>query len=615
MTPEEYLDALLSLPDMSDLRPRVSRDGRWVAWTWFHTGPAANVYVAPTDGSTPPIRLTDTPEDTYLVSWTPDSRAVLVEQDKSGNERAQLFRVDLERPLAMTPLTEADPNFYLRGGQLHPNGHWLVYAANFDAATGQEIEPTWVYRHDLERGARIPLAKPQKGGYIAPELNTLGTHILYPRYDLHPAGRQIWLVDIEGREDREMLNFGPDVKTYARWFPDGQRALVMAETKTHRRLGIWDLATQDLRWLLDDPSRDIEDAFVPYGSSHIVIVVNHQARTRCSLLNAESGAETELPEIPGNLIPLAPVTHGDEKDKWVGFYYSSRQPTEVVRFSLSDPRPEQFLGLARTWERTSLTADDFARAEDFRWRSADRLEIHGWLYRPRDGAKDTIVYVHGGPTWHSQDWINPEIQFFVRQGFNVLDPNYRGSTGYGLPFRLAIREDGWGGREQEDIRTGIQALIAAGIAESGKVGITGTSYGGYSSWWAITHFPPEVVAAAAPVCGMTDLVVDYETTRPDIRPYSEEMMGGSPTQIPERYHERSPIHFVDRIKGRLLIVQGAQDPNVTPENVRTVRKALEKVGVPHEILAFEDEGHGIHKPRNQKTLYLRLLDFFTFSGA
>ncbi len=101
-----------------------------------------------------------------------------------------------------------------------------------------------------------------------------------------------------------------------------------------------------------------------------------------------------------------------------------------------------------------------------------------------------------------------------------------------MTFREAIKQDGWGGREQEDIRAGIKALIAAGIAEPGKVGVTGTSYGGYSAWCAITRFPPELVAAAAPICGMTDLVVDYETTRPDLRPYSEEMMGGSPDRGP-----------------------------------------------------------------------------------
>ncbi|MBC8233119.1 S9 family peptidase [bacterium] len=622
MKPTEYLDALLSLPGMS--QPMVSWDGKWVAWTWFRAGPAADVYVAPADGSAPPTQLTDTLDNTFLVSWTPDSRAVLVEQDKDGNERAQLFRVNLERPLVMVPLTEPEPNYFIRGGDLHTNGRWLVYGANFDVESGKEIEPTWIYRHDLETGERRPLARPEKGGYISPELSPLGTHVLYERMDLHPAGQQIWLVDIEGREDREILNFGADVKTYASWFPDGQRVLVIAETETHSRLGVWKLTSGKLDWLIDDPARNIEDAFVPHGSEEIVVIEIQQACTHSSLLNPNTGEEIHLPDVPGNLVPLAPVGNGDlfcplirncvqNEVLWVGQYYSSRQPTDVVRFSLAGINPKNFLSLSRVWERTVLTPEDFILAEEFHWESVDGLEIQGWFYRPKQSARGTIVYVHGGPTAHSQDSINNQIQFFARHGFNVLDPNYRGSTGFSLAFREAIKVDGWGGREQDDIRSGIEALIATGIAEPGKVGITGTSYGGYSSWCAITRSSPEIMAASAPICGMTDLVVDYETTRPDLRPYSEEMLGGSPDQVPKRYYERSPINFVGNIKGCLLIVQGLQDPNVTPENVRTVTSALQKADVEYQLLTFEDEGHGISKPQNQKILYLRLLKFFESS--
>jgi dipeptidyl aminopeptidase/acylaminoacyl peptidase len=253
-------------------------------------------------------------------------------------------------------------------------------------------------------------------------------------------------------------------------------------------------------------------------------------------------------------------------------------------------------------------------AEDYRWHSVDGLEIQGWLYRARGGAqgeaRGTVVYVHGGPTWHLQDQILAEPQYFAVQGFNVLVPNYRGSTGFSRAYREAIKDDGWGGREQDDIRTGVEALIRDGIAQAGKVGITGTSYGGYSSWHAITHFPAATIAASAPVCGMTDLVIDYQTTRPDLRPYSEEMMGGTPEQVPERYYERSPIHFVQNIEGRLLIVQGLRDPNVSPENVRAVRAALDEHGVEYGMLVFEDEGHGVYRIPNQKTLLVQLADFF-----
>jgi len=611
MENDTFLEALLGLPVVEE--PQVSRDGQWVAWTWYRAGPAADVYAAPTDGSTAPVRLTDTPHDTLLVSWTPDSRSLLVSQDRDGDERAQLFRVDLDRPGAMQPLTEPSPNFYLRGGQLHPNGRWLIYGANVDTG-GAEIEATWLYRHDLETGERLPLARPSRGCWYEPLVNRQGTHILYSRRDLHPAGRQVWLVDIEGREDREILNAGPDRKVRASWHPDGQRVLVLAETQTHQRVGVWDLASGALRWLLDDPARNVEGVHVPYGSRQALILESRNARPHSSLLDLETGAEMPLPGAPGNLVPLAPA--GGEA--WVGRYYHACQPEDLVRFapgklppdSPPEIRPEPFVSLSRIWERTTLTAADLAPAEDRHWRAADGLEVQGWLYRAAGEPRGTIVYVHGGPTWHSQDYVDAKIQYLVSQGFHVLDPNYRGSTGFSLAYREAIKADGWGSREQEDIRAGIEALLAAGIAEPGKVGITGTSYGGYSAWWAITHFPPEIVAAAAPICGMTDLVVDWETTRPDLRPLSEEMLGGSPHEVPERYRERSPLHAVQNIRGRLLIVQGLQDPNVTPENVHVVRQALEAAGVDYELLTFEDEGHGIAKPANHRVLYPRLAAFF-----
>lgn len=604
MRDDGYLDALLALPEL--WAPRVSRDGAWVAWTWFQVGPAADVFVTPCDGSEPPTRLTATDEDTYLVSWTPDSQAVIVEQDRGGNERVQLFRVDLQTPQRMIPLTEVEPNYFLRGGDLHHEGRWLFYGANFDVATGQEIEPTWIYRHDLESGDRKVLARPERGVYTIPKLSPLGTHVLYERKDLHPAGAQVWLVDVNGENDREILNFGPEVKTWAKWFPNGHQVLVMAEAGTHRRVGIWELESGNLRWLIDDPKRNIEIMIAPFGTEQVVIVEAAQARWRPSFLDVEIGKERPLPDTDGNLLPLAPVS-GNE---WVGQIFNSRQPAELVRFDVGDLDPRRFKSLARVWERTELTADDLFAAQDYRWKSVDGLEIQGWLYRPKGKARGTVVLVHGGPTYHSKDEVNPKVQYLAKHGFNILEPNYRGSTGFDLAFKDAIKVEGWGGLEQEDIRAGIESLINDGIAEPGKVGIMGTSYGGYSAWCAITRYPPEIVAAAVPICGMTDLVVDYETTRADLRPYSAEMMGGTPAEVPERYHDRSPINFVSNIQGKLLIVQGMQDPNVTPENVREVRRELEEHGIPYEMLVFDDEGHGISKPKNVRVLLPRLLTFF-----
>jgi dipeptidyl aminopeptidase/acylaminoacyl peptidase len=598
-TPAEFLDHLLALPKLGG--EAVSPDLNYVAWTWYGRNPAADVYLAPTDGSLPPTRLTDTPQDTSVVSWSADSRTVIVSEDRDGDERERLYAIDIFKPLHMRLLTDANPNYFLRGGRLTPDGRTLVYAANRDPDSGREIEPCLVYAHDLATGARGVVARPEKPGTGAPQLNEHGTHILYTRKDLHPAGQQVWLVGIDGSGDREVFNVGDDQKVRATWMRDGKRAIVVAETKTHKKLGLWDRESGNLRWLIDDPKRNLEYAYAPRGIDSIVAVEIDGARSKASLIDPVLGVATEIASSPGVLMPLAWT--GEE---WVGTTYSAQQPRDLVRV---DRNVESFT-LTRLWDVTKLRPTDFVAAEDVRWTVPDGLEIQGWLYRTGLPSRGLILHVHGGPTAHSEDRVSAMVQFLVSQGFDVLEPNYRGSTGFGLPFRESIKQTFWGGAEQDDIRAGIEHLMAKGIARPGKVGITGTSYGGYSSWCAITRWPREIVAAAAPICGMTDLVVDYETTRPDLRPYSEEMLGGAPVQVPERYRERSPIHFVANITGELLIVQGARDPNVTPENVRAVRAALDAAKVKYGTLVFDDEGHGISKPANQKRLFLALAEFF-----
>jgi dipeptidyl aminopeptidase/acylaminoacyl peptidase len=608
MNPEAYLEALLNLPKL--YTPRVSLSGEWVAWTWAQIGPMAEVYISKSDGSIPPKRLTRSDQDTMAISWAPDDQSLIVAQDIDGNERYQLFRVFLDQPEDMQPLTEANPDFFLRGGQIHPNNRWLIYSANYDPLQGTETEATWILRHDLKTGERVPIAKPEKPNYILPRMNQQGTHILYTRKDLHPSGGQVWLVDIDGKDDHEVLNFGDAKKAHASWFPDGENAVVLFEAETHRKVGIWNRNSEEMNWLIDNPERNIEFAFIPKNSNRIVVIEVRQACIYSCLIDPESGDEWQIPDSAQTIIPIAPVSTQNPEGDWIAHIYDSKQPSDLVRLPIDAPGSDGYISLTRLWDQTSIAAGDLAKAEDFRWKSEDGLDIQGWLYRGATPAKGTIVTVHGGPTYHSEDSVDTEIQFFVSRGFNVLSPNYRGSTGFSVEFQERIKEDGWGGREQDDIISGIEALIAAGIAQVGKVGITGTSYGGYSSWCALTRNPKDIIAAAAPVCGMTSLIVDYETTRPDLRPYSEEMMGGTPDQVPDRYYQRSPINFVDRIEGKLLIVQGMQDPNVTPENVRQVRTELENAGIKYDLLTFDDEGHGIFRPKNRKVLYQHLAEFF-----
>lgn len=599
---DALLDGVMALPELLDAR--LSPDGRWLAWSWGNLGPTADVWLAPADGSAAPRRLTERAGEVRPRAWSADAAWLVVAEEHDGDERPSLFRLD--RDGAMTALTDGSRCF-LRGGDPHPDGRWLVYAADWDFTADRAIGSTWIWRHDVGTGEHRALARPAVAHAGAPSLNKTGTHVLYGRKDLHPAGRQLWLVDIEGREDREIVNLGLAVKVSGSWCPDGERIVVVADTDTHKRVGVWHWADGRLDWLLDDPHRAVEGAFMPDRCGSIVILEVRDARLTASLLDPATRREKPLAAATGSLVPLAPLGD-DETGPWLGRWYHAAQPDDLVHFDPRTGHCASLTGLPRP-------AVPFAAAQSVTWPATDGLTIQGWLYRAAGPSKGLIVHIHGGPTAHSEDRFSEEVQYYVARGFDVLRPNYRGSTGFGMAFREAIKRDGWGGIEQDDILSGIQALIDRGIARPGRVGVTGTSYGGYSSWCAITRATRDLVAAAAPICGMTDLVVDYETTRPDLRPYSEEMLGGSPTQVPERYRERSPIHFVDRIQGRVLVVQGLNDPNVTPANLRAVEAAMDAAGVAYQTLTFADEGHGIAKPANCRVLYRRLADFFAESFA
>ncbi|MBI3158152.1 MAG: S9 family peptidase [Chloroflexi bacterium] len=602
MPSPDFLETLMTLPRV--LFARLSPDRRWLAYVWANVGANYDVYAVPADGSAAPVALTQTPELTWLVDWTPDARAVIVEEDHDGDERVALYRIDLERPGEMQRLTEDRPPYYIRGGQLLADGKTLLYGANYDFEKGAVIEPTWMVLHDLETGARRAIGRPAKPAYARPEANKAGTHVLYPRADRHAAGRQFHLIDLASGEDRELLHYGDHLKTTARWLDDAT-IVFTADTETHTRLGLHDLKTGQTRWLLDDPARAIEDFRITPGQTLVVEEIVNASR-RPFVLDPAGGAETPFPRFPGNLLPLGQNTAG----QWTGIHYAANRPPDLVRFMVNGHAEPTIFSLTGMWERARLTPGDLAPAESIAWAAPDGLEIQGWLYKAKPNPRRAVLYIHGGPTSHSESNLNPQIQYLVSQGFNVLDVNYRGSTGFGLEFRERIKEDGWGGREQDDIAAGARKLIEMGLAEPGRVGVTGTSYGGYSSWRQITRTPPEVIAAAVPICGMTDLVVDHDTTRPDLRPYSVEMMGGAPDEIPEKYAERSPINHVQNIKGALLIVQGGQDPNVTPENMRVVVQRLTEHDIPYELEVFEDEGHGIVRPANRIRLYRRMAEFF-----
>jgi dipeptidyl aminopeptidase/acylaminoacyl peptidase len=577
-----------SVPQLSNIH--ASEDGAWAFWCMAGPTDTENVWCAPLDGSAPPRMLTDGQDHFLIRDVAPDGSRLVLAQSLNANEHDHLLILE-RRTGALEQITPSQDTHYVYGGALSRDGASVFFLADFDYATGEVTQGAWLWRQDLATGRRTCLARADSPPhfYVGPQLSPDGTRLLWHRSDRAPGGYQLWLVPVAGGEAVKVLDLGEKNNVLAAWLDD-DRIGFACDHEGRDRLGVLMLSTGALDWLAGEPGLCPHAVLAGTGAEFLCI--HHvESRTRAALVGP-SGIRP-LPNRSGrrSLLPHAALPGGG----WLAEAYDADAPHELVAVAAD--------GTCRSiWRAPPEPARRHVAPQDFRWTAPDGRPMQGWLYRPEGRPRGLIGYVHGGPTWHSEDWVNPKIQFWVACGYAILDPNYRGSTGFGHAHREAVKEDGWGGREQADIRAGLEAVLAAGIP--GPVAVAGNSYGGFSSWFAITRHA-DLVTAAIPMCGMYRLDIDYHATEmPHGRAYSEEMMGGTPDEFPEKYANASPGRFITSIRGHVMIVHGLADSNVGPENTHAAIRDLTAAGIPHEVLLFPDEGHGVFRRRNVET-YLR----------
>jgi dipeptidyl aminopeptidase/acylaminoacyl peptidase len=228
----------------------------------------------------------------------------------------------------------------------------------------------------------------------------------------------------------------------------------------------------------------------------------------------------------------------------------------------------------------------------------DGLPLTGWLFRPASafGATPILIWLHGGPEAQERPIFQPLFQALLAEGVAVFAPNVRGSGGYGRTFTTA--DDG----ERRfaaiaDVRAAVGFLVSAGLADPGRVGVSGRSYGGYLALTALAWFP-DLFAVGVDVCGISDFATFYTHTEPWIASAATTKYG-DPHADAALLRELSPLHRVDRISAPLLVVHGAHDTNVPLEEAQQVVDALRERGASPGFLVFGDEGHEVRGTDNR----------------
>jgi dipeptidyl aminopeptidase/acylaminoacyl peptidase len=236
--------------------------------------------------------------------------------------------------------------------------------------------------------------------------------------------------------------------------------------------------------------------------------------------------------------------------------------------------------------------------------------ISAFLYVPynmqRNGQNAAIVYVHGGPTAQTVNSFNRFIQYMTNQGYMVIAPNYRGSTGYGKEFQQANLFD-MGGGDLQDVLAAADWIKQTGFLDPKKIALMGGSYGGYMTMMGVTK-APEVWAAGVPIVPFVNWFTEIANEDPVLQQSDLATMGDL-EQNKARYEDRSPINFVDQVKAPLLLLAGGHDPRCPKEETLQVVEAIKKRGGVVEYKVFENEGHGFARVENQIDAYKRAADF------
>jgi dipeptidyl aminopeptidase/acylaminoacyl peptidase len=393
---------------------------------------------------------------------------------------------------------------------------------------------------------------------------------------------------------------GPDRNP--KWSPDGKKiAFETAASSpyffyTNSKIGVVSPDGGAVQILTD--SFDENPSLAGWGPDGIYFTAAQKTAAHLFRLNPATGAVEKM-SAPESLVCFVVSFSRDYKEA----AYGAALPNEYV---------EVYTTSAAAWQGKKLTAMGdqvkgfkLAHREVVSWKSADGTTIEGILYTPPDfDAKKKyplLVVIHGGPTGVDRAVVYADryypIERFVAKGALVLRPNYRGSAGYGEKFRsLNVRNLGIG--DYADVISGIDALIAKGSVDKGRVGSMGWSQGGYISAY-ITTFSDRFKAVSVGA-GISDWTTYYVNT--DITPFTRQYLHGTPWDDPEIYWKTSPISNIAKARTPTLIQHGENDRRVPIPNAYELRQALEDRGVPVKMVVYKGFGHGITKPKQQRAV-------------
>ncbi|MCC6259403.1 MAG: S9 family peptidase [Anaerolineales bacterium] len=562
-------------------------------------------------------------DSSLRFSISPDEKEIVFSWNKSG--KWELWRLEIGE------LEAKELGGEISGSKFSPKhspaGKRLAYAIDFDGS-----ESFHIILHNLQNNSLIDLT-PSSGYAQQPNFDFSPDEKTLAILSDENGSFALYLLDIETQEKKLLLDIHRPIWDVA-WSPDGKYIAVEAEAKASAReiyiieaengaakvlsenneslnaqqpawsadskslafscengewfnIGLYAVETEKIAWVTDSSGDDTQPTFARSGE---FIGWIHSAGSQTSF-QFKRGAEFHQVKVGNGVHSFPRIVN----NKVILIYEDVNHPPDLWKINL-----ENGMALQAT---KSLEEDlNFDAPQEISYSSIDGAQVPALLFRGQSAC--AVIDIHGGPNWHVQNLWNPFVSEALAKGWSVLQPNYRGSTGYGKKWQNASRYD-MGGVDTDDCAAGVKYLIENKIAN--QFVATGRSHGGFLTMCCLTNYPALFAGGSAIVPFLNWIKSHYES-REDLQHWNIENMG-DPEMNKELWIKRSPYFFLDKVNAPVQMICGGNDPRCPASDSIDARDKLIELGKEVELLLYQDEGHSFLKMENIIDSELRRIEF------
>ncbi len=615
-TPPPLLNRDVFFGDPEYSGAKISPDGAWISFRKPYLD-VMNIWVkaadAPFTAARPVTADTERPVAGYF--WSEDSRYILYVQDKGGNENFHVYAVDptaeAEADTGVPPARDLTP---------YENVRAMIYALP-ESTPGQLIvglndrDPAVhdPYRVDIATGER-ELIITNESNVAAWVADHSGTVRLAVRQNDQGGTEILPVADGELGEPLYSCSF-EETCVPVRFHKSGSKVYVQSNKGADVdliRLMLMDVKTGETSLVESDPEGEVDFGVALFSDASEELIATAYVGDRVRIYPKDetfaNDLETIRSQVPDGELGLQSTT--EDMGTMLVSVSSDVDPGSVYVYTRAD-------GTVNTLytSRPDVPSKHMSPMQAVRYEARDGLEIPAYLTLPKGfGEKNlpTIILPHGGP-WARDMWgFDPIVQFLANRGYAVLQPNFRGSTGYGKAFLNAGNME-WGtGAMQHDLTDGATYLVDRGIADPKRLVIMGGSYGGYATLAGLA-FTPDVYAAGVSIVGPSNIITLLDSIPPYWGPIVEmfHRRVGDPSdpEDRERLEAQSPLSSATAINDPLLVIQGANDPRVKKAESDQIVVALRELDHPVEYVVAPDEGHGFRGRENRLAMFAIIEEF------